>query len=319
VGGRIGRVSGDRSVTVREAASDDDGVWAWWVVGGLVAWLVVGAAVALLLGSMIRLADRREGLREDVLRAEGVAPVAAPRSLRRRVPLSPLGIGLVVTATALMVSGYVVRLSGSTGPYARLLSMDASFSLPRTFVALTFAAAAIAALAGAGRIPGRRTWWTAVGMVAAGIAAVKAGSSVHVVALATLNDAVTPIGGLIVSAALATSVVAALWFLSRTEPRDRRRVLSGLALYGCASVGLSAISSSVAGAYGGGSTLAAAATFLEETGEALAGVLFLMAVLVGVAPRLVLPADWVLRREADAYTLDLPEQAPSAARKGALG
>jgi hypothetical protein len=42
------------------------------------------------------------------------------------------------------------------------------------------------------------------------------------------------------------------------------------------------------------------ATFVEEAGEALAGVAFLMAVLVGVAPRLVLPASWALRRTADA-------------------
>lgn len=285
-------------------------MWAWWVVGGLVAWLVVGSAVALLLGSMIRLADRREVFREDVVRSEVLAPVAVPAAPRRRVPLSPVGVGLVVTATALMVSGYVVRLSGSTGPVAQLLSMDAAFSLPRMFVAATFAAAAFAALAGAGCIPGRRTWWMAVGLVAAGIAAVKAGSSVHNVALTTLNTAITPVGGLIVSVVLALAVVGVLWFLSRTEPRDRKRVLSVLALYGAAAVGLSAVSSAVAGAYGGASTWAAAATFLEETGEALAGVMFLMAVLVGVAPRLVLPADWVLRREADAHTLELPEPAP---------
>ena len=52
------------------------------------------------------------------------------------------------------------------------------------------------------------------------------------------------------------------------------------------------------------------ATFLEESGEALAGVAFLMAVLVGVAPRLVLPAAWALRRTADAQTLDVPEALP---------
>jgi hypothetical protein len=33
-------------------------------------------------------------------------------------------------------------------------------------------------------------------------------------------------------------------------------------------------------------------------------VVFLVAVLVGVAPRLVLPADWALRRTEDAHTLD---------------
>ncbi len=48
------------------------------------------------------------------------------------------------------------------------------------------------------------------------------------------------------------------------------------------------------------------ATYLEESGEALAGVAVLVAVLVGVAPRLVLPASWVLRRAEDAGTLAVP-------------
>jgi hypothetical protein len=65
-----------------------------------------------------------------------------------------------------------------------------------------------------------------------------------------------------------------------------------------ASVGLSALSS-VAGSW------YATATFVEESGEALAGVAVLMAVLVGVAPRLVLPAAW-LRREDDALSLEAP-------------
>jgi hypothetical protein len=36
-------------------------------------------------------------------------------------------------------------------------------------------------------------------------------------------------------------------------------------------------------------------------------VLVLVAVLVGVAPRVVLPVDWALRRRADAETIDVPE------------
>jgi hypothetical protein len=56
------------------------------------------------------------------------------------------------------------------------------------------------------------------------------------------------------------------------------------------------------------------ATYLEESGEALAGVAVLVAVLVGVAPRLVLPASWVLRRNSDAAPLDVPEQLPRALR-----
>jgi hypothetical protein len=191
--------------------------------------------------------------------------------------------------------------------------MDAPFSLPRLFVALMFAAAAIAAVsdagAGAARLPGRRTWWLAVGLVGAGIAAVKAGSTVHAETLAWLQDVVGNGAALVLSAAAAALVVGVLWFLSRTERRDRRRVLGALALYAVAAVGLSAVSSAVSASAGGGSWVATA-TFIEESGEALAAVAFLMAVLVGVAPRLVLPAEWALRRETDAHTLDLPERLP---------
>jgi hypothetical protein len=56
------------------------------------------------------------------------------------------------------------------------------------------------------------------------------------------------------------------------------------------------------------------ATYLEESGEALAGVAVLVAVLVGVAPRLVLPASWVLRREDDAATAPVPGRLGDTAR-----
>jgi VIT1/CCC1 family predicted Fe2+/Mn2+ transporter len=122
--------------------------------------------------------------------------------------------------------------------------------------------------------------------------------------MGALTDAIGSRGALLVSVVLAVAVMAALWFLSRTERRDRRRVLGTLAGYGVASVGLSAISASVSASW------VVTATFVEESGEALAGVAFFIAVLVGVAPRLVLPAAWSLRREVDAHTLDLPEQVP---------
>jgi hypothetical protein len=65
-------------------------------------------------------------------------------------------------------------------------------------------------------------------------------------------------------------------------------------------VGLSTVSTVATGQW------AATATYLEESGEALAGVAVLVAVLVGVAPRLVLPTSWVLRREEDAEPLAVP-------------
>lgn len=305
-------------VTLSAAAADAGSVWWVWVLGGLAVWTVVAALFAVVIGLGIRLADRRSpgtGV-DDVLTTADLpgslaaATAAASASVRRRsIPVPTFGLVLFGIAVALETVGYVLRLNGTRGGTADLLSMDAPFSLPRMFVAALFAAAALAAVAGAGSIPGRRTWWTAVGVVAAAIAAVKAGSTVHADALRALSDAIGSRGALLVSALAAAVVVAGLWFLSRTERRDRRRVLGVLALYAGAAVGLSAISTAVADAAGSASVWAATATFLEESGEALSGVGFVLAVLAGVAPRLVLPGTWPLRRSADAHTLD-PAQLP---------
>jgi hypothetical protein len=183
--------------------------------------------------------------------------------------------------------------------------MDAPLSLPRMFVTALFAAAGLAALIAAGRIPGRRTWWTTVGVVAAGIATVKGGGTVHARAIGALHQALGGSGTLLVSVAVAVAVIGVLGFLSRAEQRDRRRILGILSLYAVASVGLSAVSAAASGPF-----WTAAATYVEESGEALTAVAFLVGVLVGVAPRLVLPADWALRREADAHTLEVAEVLP---------
>ena len=78
---------------------------------------------------------------------------------------------------------------------------------------------------------------------------------------------------------------------------------------GAASVGLSTVSAAAVWQW------AVTATCLEESGEALAGVAVLVAVLVGIAPRLGLPASWVLRRKDDAALLDAPVR---TARGGSL-
>jgi hypothetical protein len=300
-------------------------VWWLWVLGGLVAWTVVGFAVAIVIGRGVSLADRRAGIDDSLpltsAAFEGAGNVSrlptGARVRRRAIPLPPVGIALAAMAVALETSGFVSRLNGSTGTTAQILSMDAPFSLPRMFVAALFAAAALAAVAGAGSLPGRRTWWLAVGLVGGVIAAVKAGSTVHADALNSLTNAIGGSAALAVSAGLAVAVVGVLWFLSRDERRDRRRVLGVLALYALAAVGLSAVSG-MAGAYG--DQWATTATYVEESAEALAAVAFLMAVLVGVAPRLVLPGSWALRREVDAQTLDLPEQVPGrSAVRGTRG
>jgi hypothetical protein len=284
-------------------------MWLWWVLGGLVAWTVVAFGVAVLLGRSIRLAERREIEQRDLTTAPDLAvdarvAVAAPRL---RVPLPPLGIGLAAAAVVFETVGFVLRQTGSE---TRLLSMDAVYSVPRMYVAALFAAAALAALAGAGVLPARRTWWTAVGLVAGLIAAVKAGSTIHADALHALIGAVGFVPATLLSAALAAAVVTALWMLSQHDRRDRRRVLGSLAAYGVAAVGLSAVSGAV------GPGWSAVATYVEESGEALAGVAFLIAVLVGVAPRTVLPRTWRLRRTVDAQSLELPERPPGRGVQG---
>ncbi len=273
-------------------------------MGGLALWVLLAFAVAVVIGRGIRVADVRSA---DPLTAADALGERRLRTPRPRVPLPPVGVGLAATAVLLETAGYVTRLTGATGPVARTLSMDAPYSAPRTFVAALFAVAAVAAVAGAVRTPGRRTWWLAVGLVGAAIAVVKVGGTVHVDAMAGLSAAVGEAGAVVVSAALAAAVLAVLAFVSRDERRDRRRVLTCLTGYAAASVGLSAVSAVVTGQW------AVTATYLEESGEALAGVAVLVAVLVGVAPRLVLPASWVLRRDEDGQALGV--RAPVARRR----
>jgi hypothetical protein len=285
-------------------------VWWVWVLAAVAVWTTLAVFGGVVLGRGMRMADERE-LKSAAWYVPADRPAVAPASQpsgvgtrRRAVPLPPIGIALAALAVALETVGFVVRLRGDSGPVARALSMDAAYSVPRTFVAVLFAVAAIAAVAGASRLPGRRTWWLGVGLVSGLIATVKFGSTVHVNALDALTDALGNAGALAVSVATASVAIGALWFLSRTERRDRRRVLGVLALYAGASVVLSAVSSVAASTLT--ANVATAATYLEESGEALAGVAFLMAVLIGVAPRLVLPAEWAVRRAADAETLDAP-------------
>lgn len=217
---------------------------------------------------------------------------------------------MAALAVGLELIGYLARVAPVPREIARPMSMELPYSVPRLYVAALFAAAAIAAAAGAGRMSGRRTWWTAVAVLGAGIASVKAGSQLHKAFLLSLGAYDRPLLALVVSTPLALAALGGLWWLSRNERRDRRRMLLSLAAYGFASVVLSAVSSAAETRWGHGSLLTATAAFVEESGEALSGVAFLFAVLIGVAPRFVLPAAWVLRRAADAETLDVPPALP---------
>ena len=267
---------------------------AWWV-WMLVGWVLLAPLLAVAVGRFLR----------DAGRIAVDAP-PAPRPRRRRIPVPPVSIALGGIGVALESGGLLVRTTGHelTLP---ALSMDHPLSVPRMWVAGLFAVAALAAFAGAVRLPHRRPWWIAVGLVAALVAEVKAAGTAHVRAVAAVGLAGHPVVAGVASAAVLLAVLAVLRWISRDERRDRRRALTAFGLYGFASVGLSAVSSIVA-QHTGSSWAAAVATFVEESGESLGAVAVLTAVLVGVAPRLVLPADWALRRRADE-----PAVAPSVA------
>ena len=143
-----------------------------------------------------------------------------------------------------------------------------------------------------------------------GVAEVKGGGTVHVRVLEALGVTDHPAVALAGSAAIVAAVVASLFYVARAERRDRRRVLLAVAFSGLAASALSAVSTAVAQGVGSTSPWSAASTFVEESAEAVGAVAVLIAVLIGVAPRLVLPADWALRRTADAKTVDAPGVLP---------
>jgi len=273
--------------------------WGWALIG----WTGLAFVLAPLVGLALREADRRER------HALGLAEPAARAERRRRIPVPPLAVGLLLTGVVLQAVGLVVRTSGHERT-ARLWSMDAPLGVPRMYVTALFLVAAFAALAGAVRGAGRRPWWTAVALVTLLIAEVKGGGTVHTEVLAGLGFRGHPLLATVASTAVVGVVLAGLWWLSRAERRDRRRMLIALGLYAAAAVGLSGVTSLISAA-GGSAYWTAAATFVEETGEAFGAVAVLVAVLVGVAPRLVLPASWLLRRQADAETVDAPGVLPS--------
>src|SRR5689334_2634433 len=134
-------------------------------------------------------------------------PVVGPRARRRKVPVPPIAVALASVAVGLEAFGYGLRLSGANGQVARLLSMDAPFSAPRLYVAALFAASAMAALAGARSLPGRGAWWTAVAVVAGGVALVKTGSTIHSSAFAGATHAIGTVGAVVASGMLAAAVV----------------------------------------------------------------------------------------------------------------
>jgi hypothetical protein len=53
-------------------------MWALWVMGGLVVWFVVAALVGVVIGSVVRLADRRASRGAVLTTADLPSSFAAP-------------------------------------------------------------------------------------------------------------------------------------------------------------------------------------------------------------------------------------------------
>lgn len=228
-----------------------------------------------------------------------MSTVVASRARVRRPPVPRWAWRLGGVVVGLEIVGFLLRVLHAPRWISRPLSMELPFSAPRLLIAAVFVAVAVAALSGAARLRGRRTWWTAIAGVAALVALVKAGSVVHKVVLEAIDGYAHPVRTLLLSGSVAAAGIAWLWWLSRDDRRDRRRVLTWFALYAGASVGLSTVSGVVESALGHGHPLTAAAALVEESTEGIAAVGLLLAVLLGVAPKLVLPAGWSFRRQDD--------------------
>jgi hypothetical protein len=212
----------------------------------------------------------------------------------------PVAAVLAALAAVLETVGLGVRLFDVRGALGQLLSMDLPGSLPRLFVAGVLGSAAIGAALGARLRPGRRVWWSAVAVVAGGLAVAKAAGNLHVRLVHLFGSGEQAWRGAVVLAGVAAAGLVVLWRLSGEDRRDRRRIVTLLAAHAGAAVGLSLVSTYAR--LTGGPVAAAFATFVEESGEALTAAGLLVAVLLGVLPRLALPAGAPLRRRDD----DLP-------------
>lgn len=157
------------------------------------------------------------------------------------------------------------RCTGSTAQH--LFDLDSIGGLPRLFISGLFVAVAVLGWRARRRTEGEvRTWWTVIAAIGAALAVAKL-VSVHSAAKAAAPLATLVIGVLIAGFALwALATSGRRWGIPAARP-----IAFALAGYAAAALGLDAITSVVEAAQDHvGALSAAAATFVEELGEALA-------------------------------------------------
>jgi hypothetical protein len=188
--------------------------------------------------------------------------------------------GLAALVLALHCAGLVERLRCGLfdrcgGPVAHLIDPDALGGLPRLLTTAFFVATAVLALRARRAVSGRPAhWWTAVAGFGVLLALAKL-VSVHSVAKADAAM-LTLLGGIGIAAVSLVVLFATgrRWRVAAAGP-----VVVALACYALAAIGLDAVTSLVAAAQTvTGPLTEAAATFVEELGEALTALALLVTV-----------------------------------------
>jgi hypothetical protein len=188
--------------------------------------------------------------------------------------------GLGAAALGIFMLAFLVGLRcGPRGCHrslvSRLLDLDAIGGVPRLFTTALFLGAGVLAWRASRAARGSAgTWWTAVAVIATGLAVAKA-TSVHSV----LKDSfplVTLVGGLVLTA-LSLGV---LWMAGRRwRVAATRPVVIALAAYAVVALGLDLLTGLAAAVQDHvGWLTVSGTTFVEELGEALAAVLLLVTV-----------------------------------------
>jgi hypothetical protein len=188
-------------------------------------------------------------------------------------------VGLAAALIALYCGGLVVRIRcralGHCGGPARVLDLDALGGLPRLTTTTLFLVTAVFAWRASRVSSGRRAlWWSSVGGIGAVLALLKL-VSVH--SSAKADSAVLTLLGSVLLAAVA---LAALWLLGRRwDVPATGPVVLALALYAGAAIGLDVVTWLFGAVQSGTGALSeAAATFVEELGEALTALVLLVTV-----------------------------------------
>jgi|1186.fasta_scaffold356273_2 hypothetical protein len=189
--------------------------------------------------------------------------------------------GLALAALSIFMLGFLIALRcgprGCRGSLlSHLLDLDAIGGVPRLFTTGLFVGAGFLAWRASRSVRGGpATWWTAVAVIATGLAVAKA-TSVHSALKESVSPLVTLVGGL----ALSALALAALWRAGRRwgVPATRPVVLA-LALYAVVSLGLDLLTGAAAAVQDQvGWLTVSGTTFVEELGEALAALFLLVTV-----------------------------------------